>query len=361
MTEDTNPPIKLDDDLEILPTEVNDTLVIKGKFKFQSLGIYGIFAVILRTDIQTNLDDHSEISPFLSSNIIVSYFNDIFQTDITIPWAILEQDFNSKIIKESYAVSLTNQFQKHLHDAFTSNTSLCTRILERLKENRKSSITVEFDQLLSAQYTERELQIETYCEELSSNSIKTIREQRIKQERPKDNRDILETPSIVTNPLHFSIPAEPVLAPVGQGILSDQLSCGIRILMKIDGRSSYGLEWIQSFKDTHKEKDNKHLFIVGTINQIGPTVKNRVSILVTYQTEQYTKFTVESGVKIKLYHPLEEGITVIDPLSNIGYNNNDINNITTLSQLFHEKSFQMTVVIGCCLLLLAVTAFYFSV
>lgn len=339
-----------------------DTLIIKGKFKFQSSGIYGIFVVIFNTNI-TNKDFYDtdmEYSPFMGLHIIVSYFSDLFHTDLNSSWSVLEKTFNELSIKGSHAASITNNFQRAIFQNLIDDPDLCLRIVNDYKNKFTDKINQEFDKMLSNIYKDRQIDLELFFEELSSESIASIKIQRIETEKPDIDKELLSTPSITINPLYFSIPADPILAPTGEGIPSNQLSPGIRILMKIDGTNNYGLEWIEIFKAYDKD-EKKILPVVGTVDQIGPVIKNSVNILVKYQEEQYTKFNIESGIKLKLYTPslINKNNKIIDPMA-IGVTPS-FKEIKNFNQLFHEKNFQSTLITGFILLILAIIAFYFNV
>ncbi|MGL4676174.1 MAG: hypothetical protein ACRCWI_00715 [Brevinema sp.] len=337
-----------------------DTLIIKGKFKFQSAGIYGIFAIILRTDISFDTYYDLKINPFIAMHILTSYFSDISHIDLKEPWASLEKTFNEIQIKGSYANSITETFQKATNSVFHKNGETSFRLIADFKENKLSSIQHELDAILSKVYKDRQLNLELAFEEVNAHNIASIKELRIKNEIPQPNEDILYTPTININPLNFSVPANPVLDPVGEGINSNQLSKGIRILMRIDESSKYGQQWINIFK-AYDPVIKKVIPIVGTIDQIGPIIKNSLDILVKYQEDQYTKFNIESGIKIKLFQPYAQE-QVIDPLSQEYYESylKSTNN-KSLQQLFQDKDFKNMAVTGTILGIVALIALYFII
>ncbi|MGL5956742.1 MAG: hypothetical protein ACRC0X_09155 [Brevinema sp.] len=346
--------------LQEIEEQFFDTLIIKGKFKFQSAGIYGIFAIILRTDIDFGIYYDLKLNPFISLHILTSYFSDIFHINLKEPWASLEKTFNEIQIKGSYANSITETFQKGTNGVFNENGETSFRLVTDFKENKLSQIHNELDNILSQIYKDRQLHLEISFEEVNGQDIASIKEFRIKNEIPEPNENVLNTPAINIDPLNFSIPARPILAPIGEGVPSNQLSKGVRILMKIDSNSSYGQQWINIFKAFDKEH-KKVIPLIGTVEQIGPIIKNNLDILVKYQDDQYTKFNIESGIKIKLFQPHGQEL-VIDPLSQDHYERKTNNSSNKgLQQLFQEQGFKNMAIAGIGLLIISLIALYFII
>ncbi len=334
--------------------EKKDILIIKGRFKFQSSGIYGIFAILFRSDTESPDFYNSESNPFISFHIIVSYFSDIFQIDLQESWETLEETFNKLEIGSDYATTLTSTFQRGFTGTL-ANEEIGFEIVADFKNDRHHSIEREIDRILTQAHKDVAVNFELFYEEADGRNIESIRKLRIEHENPLSNEDTLSTPSARTNPTEFYIPASPILAPVGEGIASNQLSPGIRIMMRVNTGSSYGMHWVEYFKLYDKETKT-YLPIVGTIDQIGPVIKNCLDIVVKYQNDQHTKFNIESGIKLKLFNPHSDDVFV-DPLV---YREDTIKKpAKTMSQLLAEESFRNLLAVGVSAFILAVLAWVF--
>ena len=93
------------------------------------------------------------------------------------------------------------------------------------------------------------------------------------------------------------------------------------------------------------------------MDQIGPIIKNKVDIIVKYKKNQYTKFNIEAGAKLKQYNPMISESTV-DPLK-IYNEQQDSNNSTNYSQIFDEPGLKPLIIVGILLTVLSLVALYF--
>ena len=357
------PEIKKEVSQETITTETKkfeikepDTLIIKGKFKFKNAGMYGIFAILLSKG-KFSEDNSITVNNYcISSHVIASYFSDLFFIDIAESWIVLEETFNALEIKGEYAVSITQNFKKGLSDFFSKNADKVSSFLKDHSENKLGNIEKELENIFTQSYKNVAIQLDLNFEELASADILSIKDHRIMDEAPKTNSDILETPSIKIHHQDFSIPAHPVLAPTGEGILANQLSKGIRILMKVDTNTDYGKQWIQTF-NLFNEKKGSIDFLVGTIDQIGPAIKKSIDVLVKYRPDQYTKFNIETGIKLKLYNP-NSSDGVVDPLVDFA-TQYQVENPKNYSQLFHDPGLRLLIGVGAILTILSFIALYF--
>ena len=349
---------------EVISTEAKnfeiqapDTVIIKGKFKFKNSSIYGIFAVLLSKGSDNNSTNVTEKDYCISTHIITSYFSDLYYIDVNDSWVVLEETFNALEIKGEYAVSITQNFKKGLYDAFSSDTDRVSSFLKDYYEKKIPNIHKELENIFAQSYKDRAIHLELYFEELLSSDIASIKDSRILDEAPETNKDILETPSITIQHQDFSVPAHPVLAPTGEGIPANQLSKGTRILMKVDPNTDYGKQWIQTFNLSNKES-NTIDYLVGTVDQIGPSIKNSLDILVKYRPDQYTKFNIEAGIKLRFYNPnFPEGI--IDPLVEFNDRYHVSNKAKNYSQLFNDPGLKLLILVGIALTVLSFIALYF--
>ena len=333
-----------------------DTLIIKGKFKFKNASIYGIFAVLLSKGNNCNNNSVVEQDYCISTHIITSYFSDLYYIDVDESWVVLEETFNTLEIKGEYAVSITQNFKKGLYDAFSSDTDRVSSFLKDYSEKKIGNIHKELENIFAQSYKDRAIHLELYFEELSRADITSIKDNRIIDEAPETNKDILETPSITIQHQDFSVPAHPILAPTGEGIPANQLSKGTRILMKVDANTDYGKQWVETFNLSNTTNHTID-YLVGTIDQIGPSIKNSLDILVKYRPDQYTKFNIESGIKLKFYNPnFPEG--VIDPL--VDFNDRyQTSKAKNYSQLFSDPGLKLLINVGIALTILSFIALYF--
>lgn len=333
-----------------------DTLVIKGKFKFGGSGIYGIFSIIL-SDPRATSDYSSEHNdnPIIGLNLIASYFSDLFYTDIKESWISLEKTFNNIQISGEFASSITNSFRSSLMETFSSDGIFARTIISDYYNENFTNIEKGLESVFTRIHKDRKINIEIVFEHLSSDDIRSIKKDRIMEEIPEANTDVLETPSIVINSQDISIPANPILAP-NDGISANQLSRGLRILMRIDASHSYGQKWIEIYRLFNKDSATIYP-LIGTVDQIGPVIKNSLDIMVKYQENQYSKFNIEAGVKLKVYNP-NLTIAVVDPLA-LDISPKQMEGSQTLHNLIHEKNFKFMATAGIALAILSFIALYF--
>lgn len=351
----------IDEQIEEFNIKSPNTLIIKGKFKFKNANVCGIFTILLLKGNNTEYyEDNSDIlsnnNAFIKSHMIASYFSDLFLTDISESWITLEEKFNTLEIKSDYAVSITDTFKKVFYDAFIDNNERVTSLIKDFNTNKINNIHKELTNILSLPYKDRSVQVELSFEELNSEDIESIKNFRIIEEKPEANNNILTTPSVVISHQDYYIPANPILAPTGEGISINQLFHGTRILMRVDSNTDYGKQWIENFHLLNPEKNTIDP-IVGTVDQIGPIIKNKVDIIVKYKKNQYTKFNIEAGVKLKQYNPKISESTV-DPLK-IYNEQQDSNNSTNYSQIFDEPGLKPLIIVGILLTVLSLVALYF--
>lgn len=337
-------------DLTDVPDVVEDSnvLVIKGKFKFQGSGIYGVWMLLVNKDF--NKED--VLNNIVEFKLFASYFSDMYHIDISESWVTLEEKFNQIQIKNSYAVSITDLFRGAFDDKIYNNDVFLHTLINDYKNNNFETIYNNFESVFLYIHKDRQIIMDFQMEELDVNDITSIRQSRVIEEKPKINQEFLSTPTISVNSEALHVPASPVLAPVIDGILAGKIKQGMRILMKLDPSSSYGQKWVEIF-NAFNEKEKIIIPIVATVDQIGPIIKNKLDVLVTYQPNQYTKFNVESNVKLRLYN-LSNKEQTIDPLVVSEEKTTDVFNWKTL---YSDTSFRILVVICFSLFVLSIWGF----
>ena len=337
----------------IVPEKELDILVIKGRFKFDGAGIYGVFSLLISKDFAPNNK--------LSNNIIeytlfASYFSDIYHIDLTESWISLEEKYNQINIQNNFAASITNLFKKGFDDHLYRGDAFLVTLLTDYQANQKEKIKASFESIFVQIHKGRSFVIELSMEELNSNDISSFRKTRAINEKPAPNLELLSASPINVAEGSLSVPANPMLAPVADGISVQDLTPNMKILMKLDTSTAYGQKWVDIFKAFDKQKGIIKP-IVATVNQVGPIIKNKMDILVLYTPTQYTKFNIEAGVKIRLYNPHHSN-NVIEPL------NTYIPEVLNLDgpnwdSLFQDMSFRLLATVGVFLVVLSIIAVIF--
>lgn len=321
-----------------------DVLIVKGKFKFQSASIYGVFVILL----------DKETKKFLALHLYSSYFSDLFHTDIKVPWITLEQHINKIAISGEYASSITNLFKHAFIEALFNSDVMTISIIEDFQEKKTDKIYTAIESIFSRVQKDRQVSMELVFEEEFSKEIESIKDLRIRNEQPAVDHNLLNTPIIKVNPLDLTVPANPILSPISDGILSQKIKPGTKLLMKLDSSTEYGQQWIKTFNAFNSEKGESYP-IIATVEQIGPIIKNSLDILVRYNPTQYTKFNIESGIKLKIFNP-NSPEPVINPITHIK-DNSQVS--ISWDTLFSDSSFKKLVIIVIVLTSLAVLALFF--
>jgi len=323
---------------------IPDILIVKGKFKFQSASIYGVFTVLFDEEKKEALELH----------IYSSYFSDLYTMDIKIPWSILEKKFNKLGISGEFASSITNLFKHAFTEYLFKGLDITESIINDFNDNKTDKIFTSIEHIFNHVQKDRHIIMELSFEEEFSKEIESIKNLRIHEEQPKTDDPILNTPLIQVNPLDLNIPAHPILSPISQGILSQNIIPGAKLLMKIDLSTDYGHQWVKNFNAYNKETGTSSP-IIATVEQVGPIIKNTIDILVKYNPNQYTKFNIESGVKLKIFDSMSTE-PVINP---IVYSDNIYQKSMSWDALFSDSSFKKLVIIMLTLTIIAVLALFF--
>lgn len=286
-----------------------DTFVIKGKFKLVQTGIYGIFAILLDKEIRKETNYQN----FLELYTIVSYFSDLYETDLQESWYTLEKRFNQIRIAGDFATSLTSLFYQEFYSRFANSTGFTHTLIDDCRAKNFEKIEKWLAEICNQIQKDRQIEIRVFAEEIYSHELSSVREMRKKQESKKQKED--EQLLKLSPPQNASpVPTRPILAPTGSGILVKQLKLNTKVLVQLDSNSSKYAYWKECFRLSENESGQLPP-LVATVHQIGSIIKNRVDILVTLSDTLYSRFTLESGIKIKPFNADSPQTTIELPSS----------------------------------------------
>ncbi|MGL4366865.1 MAG: hypothetical protein ACRCTQ_01080 [Brevinemataceae bacterium] len=266
-------------------------LVIKGKFKFETSNVYGLFSILINIDLCI----------IIESYIIISYFSDLGAVNIKQSWFKLEELFNDMKITGNFAENYTRIFEKLFKEVLKNNNTIESIISDYNKHQIKKIENLMTD-IFARMQKDKHLSLELGYEETSLEDLKIIRSTRIQQETPSPNVELINAKPIQIDTNAISIPAFPILAPISGSIKSQSLQPGTKILMKLDSSTPYGQEWIETFHALDHRK-GEIIPVVAKVDQISPIIKKSLDILVYYNKNQYTKFNIETDVRLKAFDP----------------------------------------------------------
>ncbi|MGL4561507.1 MAG: hypothetical protein ACRCV0_04380 [Brevinema sp.] len=323
-------------------------IIIKGKFKFINKNIYGIFALLI---------DKNE-KKIVNTWLFASYFQDMYDTNIYVPWTSFNDKLNQLQLTGSFAesvtISLQNAINEYLHRDKSVVNLLADDILYKDMKEIKNTVLSIFNHVEKKSAITLEVATETINVSEGQENNVNITENEPNDTEILNSMDTLSTETEDENTINQkpSIPAHPVLAPFYQSILSQKLKIGDKILMQIDESNEYGKKCAELFGAYERENNKGKLHpIIATVSKIIKKSDKTLNIVAHYNHTYYTKFNIEEGVKIKYYDSNSPEI-VINPMHTSVIEEKVLNlEDASIQKLLMDPHFiKMLIIFGICLM-----------
>ncbi|HPO46959.1 MAG TPA: DUF4899 domain-containing protein, partial [Spirochaetota bacterium] len=197
-------------------------LVVKGRFKSQSLNLYGIFFVVFDTE-----------GSIENQNIIVSTFSNAFELEPHVGWERYEENIMELKWKGNFNSSMSSSLIDQLK-AVATQPNLNSQLYESASGYDYDRVEIFFSDMLYRIVHDKNLILEIGIQEVTEEEFKAARERR---------QQAVETPAAQAAKKGYNVedgsvilPLQPILAPV-KGKPLYELKIGDRIMAKIVANS----------------------------------------------------------------------------------------------------------------------------
>lgn len=261
-------------------------LIVKGRFKSNSMNLYGLFLLIFNTIKKLDI-----------YHVIVSSYSDMYDFEPHTSW----ERYEEIIVDRKWKGNFNNSMTASIMDAF-SKLSEDARATKLLYEHVYNYDYDQMDLIIYDQINriihDKNLTMETIIQEVSAQEFR-----KIKEDRSKPSEDEKEKPQAEDGKQSTILQVKPIVAPInGKPIYN--LRIGDRILIKIIPSSSRENYYI----DLYNLKEEKTIRpIPATVVDIkaGLGKNNPVEILTEIMPGVYGQFNEEEKqVKLKLFDPM---------------------------------------------------------
>ncbi|HSV95405.1 MAG TPA: DUF4899 domain-containing protein [Spirochaetota bacterium] len=202
--------------------EGGNYLIIKGRFKSQSLNLYGVFFVVFDTE-----------GAIGNQNIIVSTFSNVFELEPHVGWERYEENIMELKWKGNFNSSMSSSLMDLLK-AVLAQPNLNSQLYESALNYDYDRVEIFISDILYRIVHDKNLILEIGIQEATEEEFKTVREKRQKT---------AETPAAQAAKKGYNLedgsvilPLQPILAPV-KGKPLYELKIGDRIMAKIVANS----------------------------------------------------------------------------------------------------------------------------
>jgi len=277
-------------DSEISAQSEGNILIVKGRFKSNSMNLYGLF--LLTFNAMKKLDSH---------HAIVSSYSDMYDLELSTPW----HKFEECIVDRKWKGNFNNSMTASIMEAFT-NISNDVRNLKILYDN---VYNYDYDQMDIILYDiinriihDKNLVMESLIQEISLGELQSVKEDRSKPQNQNDEniQEKKDTHGVI-------LQVKPVLAPLnGKPIY--ELRIGDKIMVKIIPSTSKENYYI----DLYNLKDDRGIKIIpATVIDIKSSAgkNNPIEILGEIMPGVYGLcMEDEKLIKLKMYDPKTDSL-----------------------------------------------------
>lgn len=201
-------------DSEISAQQEGNILIVKGRFKSNSMNLYGLF--LLTFNALKKLDSH---------HVIVSSYSDMYDVELSTPW----HTFEEYIVDRKWKGNFNNSMTASIMETFNKISD----DLRNLKILYDNVYNYDYDQMDLILYDminriihDKNLVMESLIQEISLSELQSIKEDRSK---PQDDDDHEEGKKSASGTI---LQVKPILAPLnGKPIY--ELRIGDKIMVKI--------------------------------------------------------------------------------------------------------------------------------
>lgn len=212
--------------------EIENNIILKGRVKAVETNTYGLFMVFFN-EVQRTVEKLIAVA---------SHYSSLYEIDPHLPWYTLEEYLVNLKWKGDIAVNISIDLQNYMESSLDRDRG--NELFSLVMNNQLTKIESLLQAILIKPLSDRYLRIETDSEIVSKKEMEAIKQQR-ERIRPKKKKP---QPA----PVQFSVrgadivDVDLVLAPVS-GIPIQELSIGEKIMVKINGASTLGEYYIDSF------------------------------------------------------------------------------------------------------------------
>ncbi len=272
-------------DSEISAQQEGNILIVKGRFKSNSMNLYGLF--LLTFNAMKKLDSH---------HVIVSSYSDMYDLELSTPW----HTFEEYIVDRKWKGNFNNSMTASIMETF-NKLSDDVRNLKILYDN---VYNYDYDQMDLILYDiinriihDKNLVMESLIQEISLSELQSIKEDRSKPQNEED-----DTEDGKKNSSGTILQVKPVLAPLnGKPIY--ELRIGDKIMIKIIPATSKENYYI----DLYNLREEKGIKIIpATVIDIKSSAgkNNPIEILAEIMPGVYGLCKEdEKLIKLKMFDP----------------------------------------------------------
>jgi hypothetical protein len=271
--------------------EGGNYLIIKGRFKSQSLNLYGILFVVF--------DAEGAIG---NQNIIVSTFSNVFELEPHVGWERYEENIMELKWKGNFNSSMSSSLMDQFK-AVSAQPNLNTQLYESASNYDYDRVEIFISDILYRIVHDKNLILEIGIQEITEEEFKAAREKRQKT---------AETPAAQAARKGYNVedgsvilPLQPILAPV-KGKPLYELKIGDRIMAKIvanSEREKYFIDILNLRVEDHVRPVPCEVIDIKASSKSDP-----IEILSLIAPGIYGKIIEdERQVKLRMYDPKADG------------------------------------------------------
>ena len=263
----------------------NDIIIVKGRFKSNSLNQYGLFLLIFNA--AKRIDNHQ---------VIAASFSDLYDLDPSTPWNKFEEYIVDCKWKGNYINSITTS----LSDAITKLTEDAKSmdiLYESVSNNNYEQTNVILFDIINHIIHDKNLTMEITIQGITAQELQSVKDDRSKPQKQEE-----ETPDESRDNSNFVLKIKPILAPLnGKPIY--ELRVGDRIMVKILSVSDRENNYIEA-NGLRDENSNIKSIPAKVIDIKSGSKNNPIEILTELKPEVYGLcMEDEKLIKLKLYDP----------------------------------------------------------
>ncbi len=260
-------------------------VILKARFKSNSLGLYGILLLIYNRN--HDLDSY---------NAVVSTYSNIYDLEPHIGWEKFEETILDVKWKGSYNSSMTGSLMDNIK-AIASDEKLKNQLFEYLNNYDYDNAELTIYDAVNRIVHDKNLILEIGIQEITPDEFKETKEKRSKTTTTSEKSPVEDGSAI--------LPIEPILSPV-KGKPLYEMKIGDKIMARItpnSDRANYFIDLLDLRSDGNIKpipceiidiKSAGKNAPVEMLTQIGPGIYGRCS-------------EEEKQVKLRIYDPLTDG------------------------------------------------------
>ena len=280
----------------MLPETENDNLfsdhilIVKGRFKSNSLNLYGILLIIFNQN--QKLDTY---------NIVVSTYSSVYDHEPHISWDQYEQAIMEMKWRGNFNASMTSSLMDQFKN-IESDNDLTSQLYNNINNYDYDNIDIFLFDMINRIIHDKNLILETSIQEVTLEEFAEAKEKRYEKDKNEEPSAVsatdLEEGSVILN-------IQPILAPV-KGKPIYELKIGDTIMTKIipnTDRSNYFIDLLELRVENHVKPAPCEVIDIKSNGKSEP-----IEILTRIGPGIYGKCVEdERQVKLRLYDPSIDG------------------------------------------------------